>query len=321
MHDVVELLDHVHRDPDRARLVGDRAGDGLADPPRRVGRELVAAAVVELLDRADQAERSLLDQVEEREAAAQVALRDRDDEAQVGLHHLLLGVHVAALDPLREAHLLLGGEQLDLPDRAQVEAQRVEAGLDRQVELGALGLGHRRRRRDGDLVVGRQRLDDLECAPRSPPRRGRSGARASRAAALRRARSRPSARQAPRASGSPGPVPPLPAPEAPRPQLQRRREALLLLQPAYSPCPCHPSQAARTPLVRSPPSCDPLAWPPCFVCRAQPDTAPEPCLSIALDRYSRPARWPPPKTALRQSTHPTCRRARRQRASACRGSA
>ena len=73
------------------RLVGDRAGDGLADPPGRVGRELVAAAVVELLDGADQAERALLDQVEEREAAAEVALRDRDDEAQVGLDHLLLG--------------------------------------------------------------------------------------------------------------------------------------------------------------------------------------------------------------------------------------
>ena len=59
VHDLVQLLDHVHRDPDRARLVGDRARDRLADPPRRVGRELVALAVVELLDRADQAERAL----------------------------------------------------------------------------------------------------------------------------------------------------------------------------------------------------------------------------------------------------------------------
>ena len=40
---------------DRARLVGERARDRLADPPGRVGRELVAAAPVELLDRADQA--------------------------------------------------------------------------------------------------------------------------------------------------------------------------------------------------------------------------------------------------------------------------
>src|SRR4029079_15698278 len=85
VHHLVELLDHVHGDPDRPRLVGDRARDGLADPPRRVRRELVALAVVELLDRADQAERALLDQVEEAEAAAEVALRDADDEAEVRL--------------------------------------------------------------------------------------------------------------------------------------------------------------------------------------------------------------------------------------------
>ena len=58
VHDLVELLDHVDRDADGAALVGDRPGHRLADPPRRVGRELVAAAVVELLDRADQARAS-----------------------------------------------------------------------------------------------------------------------------------------------------------------------------------------------------------------------------------------------------------------------
>ena len=145
VHDLVELLDHVDRDADRPPLVRDRARDRLADPPRRVGRELVAAAVVELLDRADEAERALLDQVQERQAAAQVALGDRDDEAQVGLHHLLLGDQVAALDPLRERDLALGGEQLDAADRAQVEAQRVQARLDREVDLRlARGVGRLR---------------------------------------------------------------------------------------------------------------------------------------------------------------------------------
>jgi hypothetical protein len=42
------------------------------------------------------------------------------------------------LNPLRQLDLLVGGEQLDAADRAQVQAQRVEAGLDREVELGAL---------------------------------------------------------------------------------------------------------------------------------------------------------------------------------------
>src|SRR3712207_8341736 len=40
--DLVQLLDDVDRDPDRARLVRERAGDRLPDPPRRVGRELEA---------------------------------------------------------------------------------------------------------------------------------------------------------------------------------------------------------------------------------------------------------------------------------------
>src|SRR6266566_8277658 len=151
VHDLVQLLDHVHRDPDRARLVRDRARHRLADPPRRIGGELVALAVVELLDRADQAERALLDQVEEGEAATEVRLRDRDDEAQVGLDHLCLRAHVAALDALGEVDLLIGGQERHLPDLAQVEPQRVERRLDREVELRRLDLL-------GQRLLMRQRL-------------------------------------------------------------------------------------------------------------------------------------------------------------------
>jgi hypothetical protein len=89
---LVDRLDHVHRDADGARLVGDRAGDGLADPPGGVGRELVAAAVFELVHRLHQADVAFLDQVEELQAAVGVLLGDRDHQAQVGLDHFLLGV-------------------------------------------------------------------------------------------------------------------------------------------------------------------------------------------------------------------------------------
>src|SRR5258708_2516046 len=90
-------LDDVDRHADRSRLVGERPRDGLADPPGRVGRELVAAAPVELLDGADQAERALLDQVEERQALVAVVLGDRDDQAQVRLDHPRLGLRGAPL--------------------------------------------------------------------------------------------------------------------------------------------------------------------------------------------------------------------------------
>src|SRR4051794_18977089 len=76
-------LDDVHGDPDRAGVIRDCALHRLADPPGRVGRELEAAAPVELLDRAVQAERPLLDQIEEWHSQAAIALRDRDDEPQV----------------------------------------------------------------------------------------------------------------------------------------------------------------------------------------------------------------------------------------------
>src|SRR5581483_2683426 len=47
---LVDRLDHVHGNADRARLIGDRARDRLANPPGGVGRELVAALILELVD-------------------------------------------------------------------------------------------------------------------------------------------------------------------------------------------------------------------------------------------------------------------------------
>ena len=55
-------------------------------------RELEALLEVELLDRADEADVALLDQVQERHAAADVLLRDRHDEPQVGRRQLLARV-------------------------------------------------------------------------------------------------------------------------------------------------------------------------------------------------------------------------------------
>src|SRR5918995_3353022 len=134
--DLVELLHHVDRDADRAGLVGQGTRDRLADPPRGVGRELEALAVVELLRRAYQTECALLDEVEERESLVPVVLRDGDDEPQVGLDHLLLGVEVAALDPASEVDLLLGGEQPDLADVLQEQLKGIGGHVRLQVDRG-----------------------------------------------------------------------------------------------------------------------------------------------------------------------------------------
>src|SRR6266851_6074607 len=78
--ELVDRLHHMDRDADRPRLIRDGPRDGLPDPPRRVGRELVPLAVVELLDRADETDVPFLDQVEEAHAAADVLLCDGHDQ-------------------------------------------------------------------------------------------------------------------------------------------------------------------------------------------------------------------------------------------------
>src|SRR4029453_19029232 len=80
-------LDDVDGHADRPRMVRDGALHRLADPPGRVPRELETTTPVELLDRAVQTERSLLDEVEERDTQTAVSLRDRDDETKVRLDH------------------------------------------------------------------------------------------------------------------------------------------------------------------------------------------------------------------------------------------
>ncbi len=66
--DAVVRVEHVHRDTNRAALVGECAADRVPDPPRRVRAEAVTAVVVEALDGLHQADVALLDEVDERAA-------------------------------------------------------------------------------------------------------------------------------------------------------------------------------------------------------------------------------------------------------------
>ena len=89
--ELVDGLDHVHRDADRAGLVGDGAGDGLANPPCGVRRKLVAAALLEFFHGLHQADVAFLNQIQELQAAVGVFLGDRNHQAQVGFDQLPLG--------------------------------------------------------------------------------------------------------------------------------------------------------------------------------------------------------------------------------------
>ena len=73
----------------------------------------MAEARVELLDRAHEAERALLDEVGEREpvVGALVGAGEMDDEAQVRLDHPLLGCEIAALHAQCEPPFLRRGQE------------------------------------------------------------------------------------------------------------------------------------------------------------------------------------------------------------------
>ena len=82
----------VAGDADQAALLVEGPADGLADPERGVGRELEAAAPVELVDGVLETEVALLDEVAEVHALGEgVAAGDADDQPQVGADEAVLG--------------------------------------------------------------------------------------------------------------------------------------------------------------------------------------------------------------------------------------
>ena len=98
---LVDSFDHVHRDTDGASLISDGASNGLPNPPRGVGRELVTSPVFELVHGLHQADVAFLNQIEKLQAAVGVLFRDRNHQAKVGLNQFALGllrVHVALDD-------------------------------------------------------------------------------------------------------------------------------------------------------------------------------------------------------------------------------
>ena len=131
----------MDRQPDSPGRVLQAALDRLADPQGGVGREAEALAPIELLTGAYQAEHALLDEVAQGQALVLVAPRVGGDEAQVGVDEQLLGVQVAALDPLGE---------VDLLGRCQ---QGVAARVRKQLVD-----------RLGDERVGRAQVDPLDRA-------------------------------------------------------------------------------------------------------------------------------------------------------------
>ena len=141
---LVDRLNHVDRDADRACLVRNGAGDGLTDPPGRVGGKLVAFGVIKLLHSLDETEVAFLNQVEEQHPASDIALGDGHHKAQVRLGHTALRLFVALTHLSRQLDLFLRRQQRDLADLLQVHAHRIIGGktVHQRVGIGNLLVGH-----------------------------------------------------------------------------------------------------------------------------------------------------------------------------------
>ena len=115
----------MHRDADGTRLIGDRAGNGLPDPPGCICREFVSLCIVELVDGADEAGIALLNKIQNVQAAAGIFLGDGYDQTQVSLRQTVFGGLIALGDALGQLDLLVGSQQLDLADLLEIHAHRI----------------------------------------------------------------------------------------------------------------------------------------------------------------------------------------------------
>ena len=165
----VDRLDHVNRNADRAGLVGDRAGDRLPDPPRRVGAELEPLVMLELFNRANEPEVALLDQIEHRHAAADIFLGDGDDEAEIRFRQRDLRRFAVLNRPLPTPLQVcyVGLQKLERRDPHPARAERRNVAISREPASGRSSHSTFLQRRDSSSASGERfsRSETVAIAP------------------------------------------------------------------------------------------------------------------------------------------------------------
>src|SRR5207302_3458258 len=114
------FVHQMHGQANGLRLVSERAFDRLLNPPRGVSGKFSTFRRIETFDRFHQPDVSLRNQIEQRQSKIRVVVRDLHHQAQIRTNHQGASFLVAALNFSGEFNLLLGSEQWDLPDLAQV---------------------------------------------------------------------------------------------------------------------------------------------------------------------------------------------------------
>ena len=113
----------MHWQADGLGLIGQRALDGLLDPPGSIRGKLAAFAGIESLDGFHQPNVAFADQIQQRQADAFIVPRNFYDQPKVGFDHLLSRLFVAVLDSRSEFDFLLRRQQLYLSDFAKIELE------------------------------------------------------------------------------------------------------------------------------------------------------------------------------------------------------
>src|SRR5258707_11229420 len=85
----------MHRNMNGTRMFSYSSTDSLPNPPCRIRAEAETPSWVELLNRPNQAQVALLNQIKQRDALIIVTFGDAHHEAQVGFYKMLLRLHVS----------------------------------------------------------------------------------------------------------------------------------------------------------------------------------------------------------------------------------
>src|SRR5215467_4817958 len=81
----IDRLHHMHWNANRSSLVSNSTRNRLTNPPCRIRAEFVAFRVIEFLDSTNQADVSLLDQIQKAHTAANILFSNAYDKTQVRL--------------------------------------------------------------------------------------------------------------------------------------------------------------------------------------------------------------------------------------------
>ena len=92
--DLIDGFHHVYRDTDGACLICNRPGDGLTNPPGRIGGEFKALGVIEFFHRFDQTQVAFLDQIQKLHSASDIPFGNADHQSEVGLRKPFFGILV-----------------------------------------------------------------------------------------------------------------------------------------------------------------------------------------------------------------------------------